>query len=118
MKKSVSFALLLIFLCFAAYFGGYRMAASRAEKMRQAEKNYLHQTVRNVEMTEKVPGEHYVAKIEQETLFIYEMPEHTVYDFMEIKTLHFPENERAELKKGLVFETLAEVYEFLENSMS
>lgn len=62
--------------------------------------------------------EYYIAKIEQEMLLIYKMPEESIYDSLKISNLQFQEKDYLQLKNGIVFQSLAEVFEFLESCMS
>ena len=62
--------------------------------------------------------EHYLAKIEKDMLVIYKMPENVIYDSVRLSTLQLTNSESTALLNGIDFESITEVFEFLENSMS
>ena len=51
-------------------------------------------------------------------LLIYKMPEESIYDSLKTSNLQFQEKDYLQLKNGIVFQSLAEVFEFLESCMS
>ena len=46
------------------------------------------------------------------------MPEEVLYETVKLESLHLSEKEEEALSEGIFFQTLTEVFEFLENSMS
>ena len=62
--------------------------------------------------------EHYIAKIEQNMLVIYKLPEEIIYDSVKLSTLQLTDSEYTALSNGIDFYSLTEVFGFLENSMS
>lgn len=119
MKRMILFVLGLIAAGTLAYFGGYYLYTSENPKTEITEPISLQRAVQ-ISDTENITErqEYYVAKIEQDMLMIYKMPEETLYDSVEMSSLFFQERENAQLVEGIVFEDLTEVFEFLENSMS
>lgn len=118
MKKTVLFGAVLLAACVLAYFGGYYMVVSETLRGQREEPITLQRNIEMSETAEEMPGEYYIARIEQDMLFIYEMPENIIYDSIRTESIHFPEGELPVLREGITFQTLPEVYEFLENSMS
>lgn len=118
MKKTALFGIVLLAVCVLAYFGGYYAAVSGTLRDQKEEPVTLQRNIEMSETAEEMPGEYYIARIEQDMLFIYEMPENIIYDSMRTESMHFPEGELPVLREGITFRTLPEVYEFLENSMS
>ena len=119
MKKTAVFMIGLILAGILAYFSGYYVYTTRNPKPEMKGSINLQRTVtlsedKGLAETE----EYYIAKIEKEQLMIYKMPEEIVYESVEIRSLHFSEKEKPQLLEGMVFQTLPEVFEFLENSMS
>lgn len=117
MRRKIIFAPYFL-LCVLAGFGGYYVAMP-SESKQPLSNETLHLRLPSDD-TKKIRDvkEHYIARIEENTLFIYKMPEYTVYDLLEKESLHFADGELKALHEGIVFATLPEVYEFLENGMS
>lgn len=119
MKKTFFLIIGLIFAGTLAYFGGYYVYTSENPKTEILEPMALQKAVPLSEGSNlQISEEYYIAKIEQDMLLIYKMPEQTLYDSVELNSLHFVGTEEQELAKGMFFENLTEVFEFLENSMS
>lgn len=118
MKKAAIILGTLLLISVLAYWGGYHLVVSKTPEAQPEKEEILKKEFPVQEMPKETFGGHYVAKIEEEMLFIYEMPENTVYDSMRTESMHFPAGELPALREGIVFQSLPEVYEFLENSMS
>ncbi|MBQ8857994.1 MAG: hypothetical protein IJ024_07630 [Lachnospiraceae bacterium] len=119
MKRTIFFLIGLILAGTFAYFAGYYVYTAENPKAEVLEPATLQKAVplsneNNLQMNE----EYYIAKIEQDVLSIYKMPEETLYDSIELSGLHFVGKEEQELSEGIIFQNLTEVFEFLENSMS
>lgn len=119
MKKTMLFVISLIAAGTLAYFGGYYFYISEKPKAEFVEQISLQRSVLQSETEQRnsIP-EYYIAKIEQDMLMIYKMPEETLYDSVETSSLNFHGTEETQLIEGISFESLTEVFEFLENSMS
>lgn len=119
MKKTFLFVIGIIAVGMLAYFGGYYFYISENPKMEFPEQISLQRSIlqSDTEQINDIP-EYYIAKIEQDMLMIYKMPGETLYDSVETSSLNFHGTEEAQLMEGLSFDSLTEVFEFLENSMS
>lgn len=119
MRKAVLFIIFIIFAGTISYFGGYYLYISGNPKTELTEQMTVQ---KSVEFAEPFNGddtqEYYFAKIEQGQLLIYKMPDATLYDSVEISSLHMQGMEEVQFLEGMRFESLAEVFEFLENAMS
>lgn len=117
MKRKVIIAAAFFAVCLLSAFAGYRAAVSKKppELPQQTEKT-VSGAAKEDEAEKKEP--HYLAKIEDGQLLIYELPENRIYESMKAEALNFPEQQLPELYRGIFFDTLPEVYEFLENCMS
>lgn len=62
--------------------------------------------------------EYYIAKIEEDVIVIRRMPDNVRYETIKLSSVRFLDDEEERLKEGILFESLSEVFEFLENSMS
>ena len=101
-----------------AYYGGYHFYRSTHPKVEIAEpENYSH-PVPVAEKTVQISREYYIGIIQEDKLMIYQMPEETLYDSVEVASLKFYDDELQQLTEGMVFQDLKELFEFLENSMS
>lgn len=119
MKKIIVFVVCLIFAGILAFLGGYygyKMKNPKAEQRDSMERQYSISSEQN--HAEQVLNEYYMAKIEQELLMVYKMPEEILYESVELSSLHMTEKEKNGLMSGMIFLNLPEVFEFLENSMS
>ncbi len=119
MRKVVLFFIGMIALGTLSFFGAYAFYLSEYLEMEYVEQIPVQRSVLKSDIgQESELPEYYVAKIEQDLLVIYKMPEETLYDSVETSSLNFHGTEEAELMNGITFESLKEVFEFLENSMS
>jgi len=119
MRKTVLFVIGLIAVGSLAYYGAYHFYLTEHPKMEYVEQIPLQRSVIQPETgQESNLPEYYLAKIEQDMLMIYKMPEETLYDSVETSSLNFHGTEETQLMNGISFESLKEVFEFLENSMS
>ena len=119
MRKTILFVIGLIAVGMLAYFGGYYFYVSENPETEYTEQITLQKSVLQPDTKkENDIQEYYLAKIEQDLLNIYKMPEQTLYDSVETSSLNFHGTEETRLKEGISFESLTEVFEFLENSMS
>lgn len=119
MKKTVLFVTGLIVIGALSYFGGYYAYMSANPETEIIEPISVQRAI-SLSDTDSAANqlEYYIARIEQEMLMIYKMPEDVLYDSVKLSSLHFQENEYSKLLEGMTFYSLTEVFEFLENSMS
>lgn len=119
MKKISIYLLFLILAGTLSYFGGYYLYTSNHPKSEYIEPLALQ---RGIQMNDVTAGEdvqeYYFAKIEQEMLMIYEMPNRLLYDSVELSGIHIQGTDWQQLIEGIRFDSLTEVFEFLENVMS
>lgn len=119
MKKTVLFIVFLIFAGTLSYFGGYYLYVTENPKAEIPEQITVQKAVQLSDMqVDDEEQEYYFAKIEQNMLMIYKMPDATLYDSVEVSSLHVQGVEEAQLLEGMRFDSLTEVFEFLENAMS
>ena len=118
MKKSW-FVTGTIFLAgILAYFGGYYYYTSTNLQAKVLDPVSVQRAVLETEEKHIEKTEHYFAKIENEMLIIYEMPEELIYESIKLSGLQLTENEYIALLDGIHFQNLSEIFNFLENSMS
>ena len=114
MKKIVLFLIAMAILGFLSYFGAYYAYKASNPGIEITDPVYVERS----EIKTKVNEEPYfLIKLEDDLLKIYQMPEETVYDTVTFSSLQVYD-QTEQLKDGLRFQTLTEVFEFLENSMS
>lgn len=118
MRRTILFVICLILAGTFAFFGGYYAYKSNNSKTEIVAPESLQRTMPLSGSKENVSAEYYIGKIEQNMLIIYKMPEKILYDSVETDDLQLYEDEEQKLLKGMVFQDLTEVFEFLENSMS
>ena len=118
MKRTVLFIISLIIAGTFAYYAGYYVYKMNRPKVEFLETENVQRAVQLSENKQMIFDDYYIGIIEQDLLAIYKMPEETLYDTIEVNSLHFYGDEEQELSKGKIFQTLTEVFEFLENSMS
>lgn len=119
MKKVIFFLIGVIVAGALAYFTAYELYTSEKHSADIPMHVTLQKASPMIKNDMKTPyHEFYLAKIEEKMLVIYKMPEKEIYDSVKLSSLHFGMNEHKELSKGIVFQDLKEVFEFLENSMS
>ena len=118
MKRTVLFIISLIIAGTFAYYAGYYVYKINRPKVEFLETENVQRAVQLPENKQMISEEYYIGIIEQNMLAIYKMPEEILYDTIEVNSLNFYGDEEQELAKGKVFQTLTEVFEFLENSMS
>lgn len=119
MKKVILFIISLAVVGTLAYFGGYYLYVSENPRKEPVEQITLQRSALQQNFPkEETVSEYYLAKIEQDMLMIYKMPEETIYDSVKTSSLNFHGAEEAELLKGISFKSLPEVFEFLESTMS
>lgn len=118
MKKTVLFIIGLIFAGTLSYFGGYYLYVTQNPKIELTEQVTVQNAVplSSVKMPEE--QDYYFAKLEQDMLRIYKMPDAVVYDSVRASSLHMSGMDEELLLAGMRFETLEEVFEFLESAMS
>lgn len=118
-KKKITFAVCLVFAGIIAYLGGYYGYQLKNPKTELRESLELHHSISSEQNpAQQTLNEYYMAKIEQELLMVYKMPEEILYESVELSSLHMTEKEKKGLINGMIFWNLSEVFEFLENSMS
>lgn len=116
-KRTIYVVIIVIVFGILAYLGGYYFMREKPQKELEElvmQRNLLITSDANT-AEEMV---YYRAGIEGMTLHIYKMPENIIYDSVDLSSLQLTEDEKNELKKGITFNDLPEVFEFLENSMS
>ena len=121
MKKKIYFLIGLIVAGVLAYYAGYHAYTSERPDAELLTPMILQKSVPLSDTGKNSLDErteYYFVKISREVLEIYEMPEGILYESVKLNTLHLSEKEKQELSEGVVFPTLTEVFEFLENSMS
>ena len=118
MRKKLIFLLGLIIAGILSYYSGYYLYVSSKPQTEIIEPvTFRHAGNLTKENTKNVQ-EYYLGKIEQDMLNIYKMPENELYESVKADGLHLQESEKKLLYTGQRFESLNEVFEFLENSMS
>ncbi len=119
MRRKILFIIGVLVAGIFSYYGGYYLYTTQRPKVeiempatlqRGMADNYIKQT--------GYEQEYYVAKIEQEMLVIYKMPDESIYDSLKTSNLQFQEKDYMLLQKGMSFDSLTEVFEFLESCMS
>ena len=121
MKKKIYFLIGLVAAGIFAYYAGYHGYTFNYPQTELLNPMTLQKSVPLSENEKNISEDeqkYYFGKISQEVLEIYEMPEQILYESVRLNTLHLSEKEKRELSEGVVFMTLTEVFEFLENSMS
>lgn len=115
-KRTIYMLIVFVILCVLAYFAGYHFMYDKSET--QLEDVVIQKNLLVNESESEAHSEYYIARMEDEMLHIYKMPDHMIYDSVKIKSIHLSEEEMEKLEKGIIFLNLIEVFEFLENSMS
>ena len=115
-KKTIYTLIALVLLCVLAYFGGYYLMYDQSQP--ELEEVLMPKNFLLDDADTEIYSEYYTARLEDMTLHIYKMPENTIYDSVQMNSLHLSEEEIERLHTGIVFYDLKEVFEFLENSMS
>lgn len=118
MKKTVLFILFLSFVGTLSYFGGYYLYVTENPKAELAEPVTVQNAVPLNSPDTQEEQEYYFARLEQDLLKIYKMPDAVVYDSVRAASLHTTGAENTMLLEGMRFETLEEVFQFLESAMS
>lgn len=119
MRKGIFFLIGIILAGTLAYFTAYEIYTSEKHKADIPENVTLQKAALKIKNDHSLSvQEYYLARIEEEMLVIYQMPEEHVYDSVKLSSLHFTMKDRTELSKGIIFQDLKQVFEFLENSMS
>ena len=119
MRRKILFVIGLLIAGTSAYYGGYYLYTSQRPKIEIEMPATLQRGITDNDVKQTgYEQEYYIAKIEQEMLLIYKMPEESIYDSLKISNLQFQEKDYLHLKKGIVFHSLTEVFEFLESCMS
>lgn len=118
MRKTIFITSGIVLAGILSYFGGYYYYTSVNSQTKQINPISVQRTVQFMESDFEETEEQYHAKIEQDMLIIYKIPENVVYDSVKLSTLHLIDSESTALLNGINFDSLMEVFEFLENSMS
>ena len=118
MRKKILFLLCLVIAGILSYYSGYYLYISSNPRTEIVEPVNLHRAMMISEDISEGLQEYYIAKIEQDMLVIYKMPERTFYDSVKVSSLHLEEKDKNELLAGQRFASIEEVFEFLENTMS
>ena len=119
MKKVVFFLIGLILAGTLAYFTAYEIYTSEKHRLDVPVPVTLQKAAPVMKNNKEVSTqEFYLARLEEQILVIYKMPEEIVYDSVKLSSLYLDTKERMELSRGIIFQDLKELFEFLENSMS
>ena len=118
MRKKIVFLICLICAGTFAYYGGYHLYRNTHPKVEIIEPENLMQAVTVEKKTVSISREYYIGVIKEDMLMIYQMPEETLYDSIAVSSLKFYGDELQQLREGMIFKDLAELFGFLENSMS
>ena len=119
MRKTILFLIGLILAGTASFYGGYYLYVTNRPEISYEMPMTLQKGMMLTEKKDSVEEQnYYLAKIEEEKLMIYEMPEESIYDSLKIGTLQFMTEDYEKLKEGMIFQSLNEVFEFLESCMS
>lgn len=119
MRRKILFLIGLLIAGTFAYYGGYYLYTNQRPKIEIEIPATLQRGITDNDVKQTgYEQEYYIAKIEQEMLLIYKMPEESIYDSLKTSNLQFQEKDYLQLKNGIVFQSLAEVFEFLESCMS
>ncbi len=119
MRKKILFIICVLVAGVFAYYGGYYMYITQRPKVEIEMPATLQRGIADNHIKQTgYEQEYYVAKIEQEMLVIYKMPDESIYDSLKTSNLQFQEKDYMLLKEGISFESLTEVFEFLESCMS
>ena len=116
-KKTILIILSILFFGCLAYFSGYYLMYENAQTSRQEILEQRSLTLVNQSLGGNT-AEYYLVRSEKKMLNIYKMPENILYDSINLNSLHFLEDDKERLNHGIMFESLTEVFEFLESSMS
>lgn len=117
-KKLFLLIAVLTFTGLVAGLAGYYAAAFKFQK-NDAKERFLSAVPQKTAQNDSGNEDpYYVVKMEGESLFIYEMPANVMYDSVSRQSLNLSDGQLSEIDRGLVFKTLPDVFEFLENSMS
>ena len=101
-----------------SYYAGYLYYTELNSKEHRLESSSVQRTVQLLEMNTNMIEEGYLARIDQDMLVIYKIPENTIYDSIKMSSLQLTDSEYTALLNGIHFKKLTELFEFLENSMS
>lgn len=118
MKKTIVVTSSIILVGILSYFGGYFYYTAVSTQTKNMNPISIQRSIQLTESNQTRIEEYYLAKIEQDMLVIYKIPENVIYDSVKLSTLHLTDSESAALRNGINFDGLTEVFEFLENSMS
>ena len=101
-----------------AYFGGYYYYTSTNSQTKVLNPVSVQRAVQIKDENLTEIEEYFFAKIVDEMLVIYQMPEKNIYEIIKLSSLQLTENEYITLLEGIHFQNLTEIFNFLENSMS
>lgn len=118
MRKTIVVTSIIILAGILSYFGGYFYYSSVSLQTKNINPVSVQRSVQFIESNQTDIEEYYLVRIEQDMLMIYKIPENIIYDSVKLSTLHLTDSESAALLIGIRFESLKEVFEFLENTMS
>ena len=118
MRKKIIFMIVLLCAGTFAYYGGYHFYRSTHPKVEITKPEIYSQPVPVAKKAVQISRDYYIGVIQEDKLMIYQMPEEVLYDSVEVSSLKFYEDEQQQLKEGMIFDDLTELFEFLENSMS
>ena len=119
MKRRTIFLMIgIVFAGFLSYLGGYTLVKDDVQMKMVEPVSVQRSLLRNGSDADYFQKEYYVVWLEKQMLHIYKMPENVIYDSVKLSTLQISEEEKIMLREGVTFETLTDVFGFLENSMS
>ena len=118
MRKKFTYIAGLIFAGVLSYYSGYYFYInSRTGFLEHEYESVQRGNTENLQLV-NVAKEYYIAKIENNLLVIYQMPQKIIYDSLRTEQLQFQEKDYQELYEGMRFDSLGELFEFLESCMS
>lgn len=118
MRKSILITSCILLAGILSYFSGYFYYTSVNSHTKMVNPVSVQKSAQLVENDQISDKDHYFAIIEQDMLVIYKIPENEIYDSVKLSTLQLTKSEKAALVNGIDFKNIAEVFEFLESSMS
>ena len=118
MRRKFAYIAGLIVAGVLSYYSGYYFYINSRTGMVSDESERIQRGgIENLQMINET-NEYYIAKIENNMLVIYQMPQEDIYDSLRIEQLQFQNKDYPELYDGKRFDSLREVFEFLESCMS
>ena len=118
MRKKFAYITGLIVAGILSYYSGYYFYInSRTGLLSHGYESVQRGNIENLQLINETK-EYYIAKIEKNLLVIYQMPQEIIYDSLRTEQLQFQKKDYPELYDGMRFDSLSELFEFLESCMS